>query len=117
MTQEPSSGWYPDPAGSGDYRYWDGVAWSQEPVVSQKCHPGKHKVSSLSALAGLLIAVSPVVFAFIGSLGSGASMFNEGSGSGAVIWLLVLSVPTGLVVAGIGALVGSLLQSKANKRV
>lgn len=27
--QMPPSGWYPDPAGSGDERYWDGGTWSQ----------------------------------------------------------------------------------------
>lgn len=32
MTQAPQlppAGWYPDPAGTGAERYWDGVAWSQ----------------------------------------------------------------------------------------
>lgn len=31
MTSEsqPPAGWYPDPAGSGDERYWDGQGWSQ----------------------------------------------------------------------------------------
>lgn len=28
-SQQPPAGWYPDPAGSGDERYWDGGAWSQ----------------------------------------------------------------------------------------
>ncbi len=28
-SQMPPSGWYPDPAGSGDERYWDGGTWSQ----------------------------------------------------------------------------------------
>ena len=25
---QPSAGWYPDPAGTGDERYWDGTSWS-----------------------------------------------------------------------------------------
>lgn len=27
--KQPPAGWYPDPAGSGDERYWDGGTWSQ----------------------------------------------------------------------------------------
>lgn len=28
-SHQPPAGWYPDPAGSGDERYWDGGTWSQ----------------------------------------------------------------------------------------
>ena len=28
-TDSPPAGWYPDPAGSGGQRYWDGGTWSQ----------------------------------------------------------------------------------------
>lgn len=28
-TAQPPAGWYPDPAGSGGERFWDGTAWSQ----------------------------------------------------------------------------------------
>ncbi|MGI5951801.1 MAG: RDD family protein [Brooklawnia sp.] len=33
----PQSGWYPDPAAAGQYRYWDGMGWTDQtrPVVEQ----------------------------------------------------------------------------------
>ena len=27
-TSTPPANWYPDPAGSGNHRYWDGVGWT-----------------------------------------------------------------------------------------
>lgn len=36
----PPSGWYPDPAGSGDERFWDGVNWSQSTRPKASAGPG-----------------------------------------------------------------------------
>lgn len=39
---QPPAGWYPDPAGSGDERYWDGGTWSQvtRPAGGMNVPPG-----------------------------------------------------------------------------
>ena len=113
MEHLPQEGWYPDPAGSGGYRYWDGAQWSDQPAVSKIPWQQRNRIVSRSIMAGILIAVSPIIMAFVGSFGSGASMFNESEGSGAAIWLVFMTVPLGFVVAGVGAIVGSVLQSRA----
>ena len=52
--------------------------------------------------AGLLIAVFPIICAFLFSLFNGGSMFDEGSGGGGYLWLLMISVPIGLLLIIIG---------------
>ena len=54
---------------------------------------------------GLFIALLPILLAFITSLINNVSMFDEGSGSGAYLWLLMGSVPIGLILVVIGAVV------------
>ena len=51
---------------------------------------------------GLLVTVSPILLAFITSLFQGGSMFDEGGGTGAYLWFLMLSVPLGAVIVFIG---------------
>ena len=51
---------------------------------------------------GLLVTVSPILLAFITSLFQGGSMFDEGGGTGAYLWFLMLSVPLGAVIVLIG---------------
>ena len=55
--------------------------------------------------AGLLVAVFPIICAFLFSLFNGGSMFDEGSGGGGYLWLLMISVPIGLLLIIIGLIV------------
>jgi hypothetical protein len=55
--------------------------------------------------AGLVIAFLPIAIAFITSLIGNVSMFDEGSGSGGYLWLLMITVPIGLLLVAIGAIV------------
>lgn len=54
---------------------------------------------------GLIIAFLPIALAFITSLINGTSMFDEGSGSGGYLWLLMGSVPLGVAIFVIAAIV------------
>ena len=51
---------------------------------------------------GLLFAVSPLLIAFVTGLIQGVSMWDEGSGTGAYIWLMMLTWPVGFVLVCIG---------------
>jgi len=52
--------------------------------------------------AGLIFAISPILLAFITSLFQGGSMWDEGSGTGAYIWLMFLTLPVGSPLILIG---------------
>jgi TRAP-type C4-dicarboxylate transport system permease small subunit len=52
--------------------------------------------------AGLIFAISPILLAFITSLFQGGSMWDEGSGTGAYIWLMFLTLPVGFVLTATG---------------
>ena len=62
--------------------------------------------------AGQLVAVSPIIGAFLSSLLTGGSMFNESTGGGAFIWGLFLTVPIGLILMAIGVTVESTKRRK-----
>ena len=46
----------------------------------------------------LLLIFSPFVMAFVASLYYGGSIFNEGTGTGVYLWLLILTIPIGLII-------------------
>ena len=55
--------------------------------------------------AGLIIAVLPILIAFITGLLGGVSMFDESSGSGGYLWLLMITMPIGLLIVLVGVIV------------
>ena len=63
--------------------------------------------------AGLLIAVFPIICAFLFSLFNGGSMFDEGSGGGGYLWLLMISVPIGLLLIVIGLTISLIKRFKS----
>ena len=54
---------------------------------------------------GLLIAVFPIICAYLYSVIKGGSMFDEGSGGGSYLWLLIASLPIGLLFIVVGLIV------------
>ena len=53
---------------------------------------------------GLVFAFAPLLIAFVTGLIQGVSMWDEGSGTGAYIWLMMLTLPVGFVLVVIGVL-------------
>ena len=63
-------------------------------------------VKSFSLIrTGLLIAVFPIICAFLFSVIKSGSMFDEGSGGGGYLWFLMASLPIGLLFIVIGLIV------------
>jgi hypothetical protein len=54
---------------------------------------------------GLLFALSPLLLAFVTSLFQGGSMWDESSGTGGYIWLMIGTLPVGFVLIVIGVVV------------
>ena len=81
---------------------------------TRKCSAGSHvsqvtrpilSARFIGMRIALIIAFLPIALAFITSLINGTSMFDEGSGSGGYLWLLMGSVPLGVAIFVIAAIV------------
>lgn len=55
---------------------------------------------------GILFAFLPLLLAFLFSLAKGVSMWDEGSGSGGYIWLMLGTLPVGFLLIIIGLFTG-----------
>jgi hypothetical protein len=62
--------------------------------------------------AGLFVAVVPIIGAFLYSLLKGGSMFDESAGGGGFLWLLIFTLPIGLMLIAIGVIVELTKRSK-----
>ncbi len=52
--------------------------------------------------SGAFVGILPLLVAVITGAITGYSPFSEGSGSGAVLWLLFFTVPLGFVIGAVG---------------
>lgn len=116
MEQQPEASSSGNSSESGQSGKWDGQSWPDQENEPKAPIQKRHWIASRTRTAGILISVWPIIMAFAGSLGSKKSMFDEGSGSGAAIWLLFMSIPLGLAIAGIGAIVGAVAQSRTQSK-
>lgn len=64
--QQPPSGWYPDPSGSGGQKYWDGQQWTGDPVLPSRPSGFSRKTGFL--ILGVVAALGLV--ALLGAIGS-----------------------------------------------
>jgi hypothetical protein len=104
MESEQGAGWYPDPTGSSDLRYWDGSQWTEHTAAANK----NQRTGAWIALSGLLVAISPILMAFFLGLTQGTSMWSEGGeGAGTALWLMFFSVPVGSIIITVGLVVGA----------
>lgn len=63
---------------------------------------------------GLAIAFTPLILSFVTSIFQGGSMWNESSGTGSYLWLMILSVPVGFFMMFAGSI--TFIARKWNER-
>lgn len=110
-TPSPSQppGWYPDPAGSGLQRYWDGARWGP---MSAPAAPPRPPAKSPRAFVILLIAsfFTGVVTFILMQLAFGAASNGDGALVFEVVGFALFIVWLACVVAFLVGLIGAIIR-------
>jgi uncharacterized membrane protein YhaH (DUF805 family) len=81
-------------------------------LASPTAVPGTSRKKLSLVRVGLFVAVVPIIGAFLYSLLKGGSMFDESAGGGGFLWLLIFTLPIGLMLIAIGVIVELTKRSK-----
>lgn len=109
-TAPPPAGWYPDPSGTGDNRYWDGTGWTHHvgPVVG-RAPSGRTSGFAIASLVsgifgGFVIAILSGVVARRRISQSGGRIRGRGLATAGIvlgcIWALVIGIMFALAASG-----------------
>lgn len=66
----------------------------------------KGRTGLITVLVGFIIMIAPAFIAMIGSWISSTGAYDEGSGWGAMWWLMIVTIPVGLIIMVVGGLIG-----------
>lgn len=89
------AGWFPDPHGGTDLRYWDGSSWTQH--TSPRTTPTA-RGASFPVPAAVAVTLASLAW-FLG--------FVTSDGMPAVVFLLLLCAVSGIILGAIGIVRGS----------
>lgn len=66
--------------------------------MQQPARPARPRLPLWLMIAGVAVATAPLLVSGVVALVTGGSMWDENEGSGAILWLMLLSVPLGVVL-------------------